>query len=391
MYHETNVYQYEYFREVDALCVTLCTDEPKYIDDDSHYIHIPKNLFVELTNKLNINLMCFEITNPSNPTKKIFVKKIVPSTDDFDKFIWLPNWICTKLNIQYVGDKINFVPIANPKEIKRIQIQGSSSSYIKVDIKNLLENKLEQFRCINLGEIFSINVEEIGDIKFEVKELLTKSNEKVRFGIISNELEIDFEMPEDLKLLEKKKIYIKSIINYKINQKIDERFEKELLEKKRKLEKKTGIFNFSKLLDEKKLDDNVSNPNQIVNLDEILDELVKKINSQDNNNNDIFKNIENPDNISILKSDIPIVSELIEQGKNIFKKLAEEQKIKNQEKNNINDCKDCCDNKINPNDNSKPIYFNTTAHKLSDSGEDSKSKLTPEEIRKLRLEKFKNL
>ncbi len=120
MFQENNIYQYEYFKEIDSLCVVLCTDEPKYIDEDSHFIHIPKQLFIELTNKININTMCFEITNPSDPLTKIFIKKIEPATGDFEKYIWLPNWICSKLKIQSAGDKINFVPIANPKEIKRI-------------------------------------------------------------------------------------------------------------------------------------------------------------------------------------------------------------------------------------------------------------------------------
>jgi hypothetical protein len=411
MYNEYNIYQYDYFKEIDALCVVLCTDEPKYTDEDSHYIHVPKQLFIELTNRININSMCFEITNPKDPLTKIFIKKIEPATDDFENYIWLPNWICSKLNIKSIGDKINFVPIANPKEIKRIKIKGSSSLYIKTDIKKLLESKLEQFRCINLGEVFHINITELEDLKidsieFTVEELMSKSEEKVRFGIISNEVEIDFEMPEDIKLLENKKKYIKSIINYKINEKINERLEKNLLIEKKKTEKKSGIFNFSKLLDEKKLSSNIFNPNEIVNLDEIFDDIVKKINSSNIN---FGNDISNPDNIMLTIQDINILKEIIEEGKNIFKKLAEQHKLNN------SNCGDCCDyngdkdnignknkdNKAN-NDNSnnkvnitKPNYFNTTPYKLSETTTDSivntntDKKLTPEEIRKLRLEKFK--
>ena len=397
MYHEHNIYQYEYFKEIDALCVALCTDETKYTDEDSHFIHVPKQIFIELTNRLNINSMCFEITNPSDPLTKIFIKKIEPAMGDFDNYIWLPNWICCKLGIQSIGDKINFVPIANPKEIKRIKIQGNSSLYVKSDIKKLLESKLEQFRCINLGETFNIRDKEFDNVKFEVKELISKTDEKVRFGIISNEVEIDFEMPEDLKLdlklLENKKKYIKSIINYKINEKINERLKKNLLIEKKKTEKKTGVFNFSKLLDEKKLSENIPNPNEIVNLEEIFDDIVKKINLSDINiafDNDI----PNPNNITLNIIDIPVLREIIEEGKNIFKKLAEEHKLKNIK------CDDCCnsnminqkdnkDNTNNTNNTNQPNYFNSTPYKLSDSNEDSKQKLTPDEIRKLRLEKFK--
>ena len=55
MHQEHNIYQYEHYKEIDALCVVLCTDEPRYIDEDSHFIHIPKQLFIELTNKINID------------------------------------------------------------------------------------------------------------------------------------------------------------------------------------------------------------------------------------------------------------------------------------------------------------------------------------------------
>ena len=77
MYHEHNIYQYEYFKEIDALCVALCTDEKKYTDEDSHFIHVPKQIFIELTNRLNINSMCFEITNPSDPLTKIFINVMI--------------------------------------------------------------------------------------------------------------------------------------------------------------------------------------------------------------------------------------------------------------------------------------------------------------------------
>ena len=386
MFQENNIYQYEFFKEIDSICVILCTDEPKYTDEDSHFIHIPRQLFIELTNKSNINSLCFEITNPTDPLTKIFIKKIEPAIGDFDKYIWLPNWICTKLQIQSFGDKINFVPIANPKEIKRIKIQGSSSSYVKTNIKKLLESKLEQFRCINLNENFHI-----GDVVFEVKELITKSDEKVRFGTMSNEIEIDFEMPEDIKLLENKKKYIKVIINNKINQKIDERLDKNSKNNQNKTEKKKGIFNFSKLIDEKKLSDNIPNPNEIVNLDEIVNEITIKINSQDNK----FDNISNPDNIILTENDIPIITEIIEEGKNILSKMAEECKLKN------NKCEDCCDSnkekltekhtdkdKDKDNHNMSNELFNSIPYRLNDSLE-IEPKLSKEQIRKLRLEKFK--
>ena len=382
MFQEYNIYQYEYFKEIDSLCVVLCTDEQKYTDEDSHFIHIPKQLFIELTNKTNINSMCFEITNPVDPLTKIFIKKIEPASGDFENYIWLPNWICNKLKIKSTMDKIDFVPIANPKEIKRIKIQGSSSSYThsQIDIKKLLETKLEQFRCINLGTQFHI-----GDVIFEVKELISKSNEPVRFGTISNEVEIDFETPIDMKFLEKKK-YIMDIINYMINDKLNENLNNNQNKIKIKIEKKTGIFNFSKLIDEKNAPVNIFNPNEKINLDQIKDWIGFKINSQDNK----FENIPNPNNINLTSNDLFLITEIIEEGKNIMSKMEEDYKLKN--KNN-DKCEDCCNsNKDNDNDKDKDKnknnYFNSIPYKLTDSTEPTQ-KLSIDEIRKLRLEKYK--
>jgi hypothetical protein len=419
MSQEYNKYQYEYFKEIESLCVVLCTDEPKYIDEDSHFIHIPKQLFIELTNKININTMCFEITNPSDPLTKIFIKKIEPATGDFEKYIWLPNWICAKLNIQSIGDKIDFVPIENPKEIKRIKIQGDLSSYIKLDIKKLLESKLEQFRCINLNTQFHID-----NIVFEVKELVARTDESVRFGIITNEVEIDFETPKDIKFLEKKK-YIMDIISDKLNKNINDKLNLNSNSNSNsnsnkipgKIEKKTGIFNFSSLFDEKKDHMNISNPNEKINLDWILNEIIAKINSSDNN----FENIPNENNIILTPSDIPLITELIEKGKNTMLKMEEEHKLKKNKKNSDSCCKNDDKTKNNP-----IIYFNTTPYKLNDSDEiekgtgigtgtgigigtgigtgtgkgtgtgtgtgmetDIKTTKSIDEIRKLRLEKFK--
>lgn len=377
MYQEYNIYQYQYFKEIDSLCIALCSDEKKYIEPDSHFIHIPTQLFIELTNNTNINSLCFELTNPKDPLVKIFIKKIEPTIREFDKYILLPDWICKKLNIQSIGDKINFVPVANPKEIKRIKIQGNSSSYLKKDIKKLLELKIEQFRCINLGYQFDID-----DVKFTVLELISKSNELVRFGSISNEVEIDFEIPDDIKLFEKKK-YIMGLINFCINKKIDERLDKISIHNKKMSEKKTGIFNFEKLINDKKNNQLDFNLNDKVNLDEIFSDIVSNLSNLSNfSDND---QIPNPFKIILKSDDIQLIAELINEGKDILNKMATEHKLNNI-KTNTND------KVLNSNTNDEELnsinHFNSTPYKLSESNDVPKN-LSKEEIRKLRLEKLK--
>ena len=263
MFSEHNVRLYNLFRKLKSMCVILCTDVPIYTDEDSRYIHLPKQLFIDLTNNTDINTMCFEITDCNDPLNKIFIKKIVPSEGEYDNYIWLPNWICNRLKIGIFDDIIEFVPIANPKKIKRIKIQGNISSYVNTDIKKLLELKIEQFKCINLRDKFNIE-----NVTFEVKELVAEnksnpeSNELVRFGIISNEVEIDFETPLDIQFLEKKK-YIMDIITFEINKQIDEKTKQDLdsnlnsnsnsiSDSKPNSKRKTGIFNFSDFMENEK-------------------------------------------------------------------------------------------------------------------------------------------
>lgn len=363
MHEEHNVFQYQFFKKIDSLCVTLCTDDKKFIDEDSHFIHIPKQLFIELTNNTNINTMCFEITNPLNPLNKIFIKKIEPSMGDFETYIWLPNWICEKLQIQSIGDKINFVPVINPQVIKRIKIQGNLSSYVKTNIKNLLELKLEHFRCINLNENFHI-----GEVIFKVKELYSKSEEQINFGIITNEIEIDFETPEDIQFLEKKN-YIMSIMTNSIDKILNNK------KNKKTNEKKTGIFNFATLINEKNNDKNNLNLNEIINLDEINDEIILKIKNIDYK----FENISNPNNIKLSVCDLPLIAEIIEEGKILMSKMSEEYKLKNNIKS-----ENCCESKESKNKKNIIEYFKSTPYKLTNSAENNQKSI--DEIRKLRLE-----
>lgn len=397
MHNEHNIYQYEYFKEIDSICTTLCTDEPEYIDVDSHYIHIPKQLFIELTNNININMMCFEITTQEEPYNKIFIKKIEPSDNNFENYIWLPNWICDKLNIGVFGRKIQFVPVANPKKIKKIKIQGNNSSYISKDIKTLLELKIEQFKCINLGEKFHID-----DVIFEVKELIgysdtnPDSDELIRFGIITNEIIIDFEKPLDIQFLEKRK-YIMDIITFEINKKIDEIFDSDSDKNKSKFKRKVGIFNFSEYMEnEKKLAELEEKELHYkltykVDIDLISNIIIEKINL-----NDSFQNVPNPSNIKLTNDDIDLVKEIIELGKNLMAQMDNEAKLKKKNSNQNIDPESKSETDSELNHDEKPKYFNTTPYTLgssdTNSSKDSNSnnKLSQEEIRNLRMKKFNN-
>jgi hypothetical protein len=346
-------------KTINALCVALCTDEHKYIDDDSHFIHIPRALFISYTNNLNLNLICFELSNPANPANpanpKIYLKKIEPSVGEFESNILLPDWVCKKLSIQMCGEQVSLIPITSPHRIKRCKIRGNNSSYIKMDIKTLLENKINQFKCVNLNTTFTIE-----GVKFTIVELISTSNKSIDYGITTDELEIDFDTPDDIKLIERRKI-----LTEKITKKLENKINS-INEFKNKFNaKKTGIFKFSDYMESQQSQLNQFNPN--IDWDEIHNTLITEVEKE---------YLNNPNELEENKK---ILKELTDEGKNIQQKMSEI-------KANISD-------KIPLN------TFNTKAYRLTnDTTNDTTNSdvpkssnvltLTKDEIRKARLEKM---
>jgi len=341
-------------KTISALCIALCTDESKYIEDDSHYIHIPKSLFITYTNTLKLNNICFEISNPTNPSgPRIYLKKIEPSIGEFESNILLPDWVCKKLSIQMCGDIINIVPITKPNIIKRCKIRGNNSSYIKMDIKNLLEEKINEFKCVNLDSVFTIN-----KIKFKIVELISITNNPINYGITTDELEIDFDTPDDIKLIERRKI-----ITEKITKNIEDKINSIEQFKKNFNSKKTGIFKFNDYMEsqQSKLD----GFNENIEWDMIHKNLIIELEKD-------YK-----DNLGELEENKKILQVLIEEGKSIQEKMT---------KNKPTNC-----STPNPNNLPEPNVFNSKGYKLNnniESNESNHTTLSKEEIRKARLEKL---
>jgi hypothetical protein len=337
---------------INVFGITLCTDEPKYIDEDSHYIHIPKSLFVKYINYINLNQICFELSNPINLTsQKIYLKKIEPSMNEFETNILLPDWVCKKLEIQICGEQVNFVPIFKPNIISRCKIRGSNSSYIKIDIKQLLEKKFNEFKCLNLNTVFTIGI-----VKFTIVELIDKYGENIQYGLTNNQLEIDFDVPDDIKFFERRKT-----LTEKINQQIDKKINYNNEFKKNFFAKKYGIFKFNEYIDKQNSYINQFNPN--IDWDDIHSNLLTELEKEYFNN---YKELCENKNI---------LHELIVDGKHI-------QNL-NLNKNNIQNLNKKSEKQIISN-----IFDNTIGYKLDDSNKSNI--LTKEEIKKARLEKIIN-
>lgn len=210
-----------------------------------------------------------------------------------------------------------------------------------MDIKTLLEEKINNFKCINLNTVFVVK-----EINFTIVELISSENNKVNYGLLSIELEIDFDTPDDIKLIEKRK-HIMDMITNKIEEKVNF-----IIEEKNKFnKKKIGIFKFSDFKDEKNCYSSI--PSNAIDWNEINNYMLEQFDS----------------NSTHFEENKKILQEVIEQGKEIQKKMAEQNKDSN-------------------NSESKNHIFNTTPYKLTESNEHNNLKKTKEEIRKARLEKL---
>lgn len=331
---------------INAFVIALCTDEPKYIDEDSHYLHLPKSLFIKYINNTNLNQICFEISNPTNLTnQKIYLKKIEPSMSEFESNILLPVWVCKKIGIQMCGEQAKLLPILKPNLVSRCKIRGSNSSYIKMDIKQLLENKLNEFKCLNLNTVFTIS-----NIKFTIVELIDKYGANIEYGLTTDELEIDFDVPDDIKFLERRKA-----LTEKITRKIEEKINSNNEFKTKFNAKKSGVFKFNEYLEKQKSDLTQFNPN--IDWDEIHTNLLAELEK------------EHLTNLNELEENKKILQELVDDGKQIQNEMIEKNKNISSEK------------QIKSN-----IFDNITGHKLD--GSSKSTRLTKEEIKKARLEKL---
>lgn len=192
------------YLDINCTCIDNCTDESRYIDKESHFIHIPRDIYHKFLilkkrhGRENFPLYV-GVRNIDRRNEKLYFGRVEPSVNSANsnhEMALLPKWVCTRLGIDEFLGKIDIVYVPIPQPIKYMKIRGNNSSYVKSpDIKLALENKLGQYNCINLNENFYID-----DVIFTVTELKNKDNMIIEFGsIFDQEVNIDFELPDDLK------------------------------------------------------------------------------------------------------------------------------------------------------------------------------------------------
>lgn len=337
-----------------ALNIVLCTDDLKFIDTDSHYLHIPEALFTRFTSKINLSNVCFELSNSVDKSKRVYLRKIEPAQGEFKSNILIPTWVQNKLCIEMTGSQIDLRPVPRPQSIIRCKIKGNNSSYVKMDIKTLLEEKINQFKCVNIDTNFTVQ-----GVIFTIVELVSSQDKLVEWGITNDELAIDFDTPDDIKFIEKRKVMME-----KITLKIEDRINSINKQKNELGKKKTGVFKFSDFIAQKTKLENLSN--QQIDWDGLFVDINKEL--EDEYSQDLLE----------LELNKNILGDLISEGKNIQRKIADELKKNNQTE-------------------TKPQLFNTKAYKLNDETanddtiNNSSRELTRDEIRKARLNKLSKL
>lgn len=188
-----------------SICVDFCIDEQRFLEKDSHYVQISQNIynnFLDVKSDLydnNEEPLYIGVKNSSNSNSEsaIYFGRVEPSIDtnnSTSNMCLLPEWVMNKLEIDLYGGEIDIVMIKKMKKIGFIKIKANISEYAKWDnIKELLEEKISQFNCINLGDEIHIN-----NVIFRIVELQDSKGKIVNFGsIVNTTVNLDFDIPDD--------------------------------------------------------------------------------------------------------------------------------------------------------------------------------------------------
>ena len=197
--------------EINCTCIDNCTEESKYVDRESHFIHIPRDIYhkfliLKKRNGRESFPLYVGIRSSNKRDIKLYFGRVEPSVNSINsnhEMALLPKWVCERLELDEFSDKIDIVYVPIPQPIKYMKIRGNNSSYVKSpDIKLALESKLGQYNCINLNEKFHVE-----DVIFTITELKSNDDTNLDFGsIFDQEVNIDFELPDDLKEQEEKRL-----------------------------------------------------------------------------------------------------------------------------------------------------------------------------------------
>lgn len=199
------------YLDIKVICINYCTDEAKYLDHNSHFIHIPRKIYYRFLDIKKLQgkeekPLYVGVRNPLNKTKRLCFGRVEPSVvtpNSTHDMILLPEWAIENLELNGISDVVDLVYINQPQPIVYLKIRGNNSSYVKhPNIKLALEDKLSNCNCLNVGEIFTIE-----DVKFTITEIKNANGTILEYGaVFDSEVNLDFEVPDDLAEEERKRL-----------------------------------------------------------------------------------------------------------------------------------------------------------------------------------------
>jgi hypothetical protein len=169
-----------------------------YICKDSHIISIPIDMYNEIISlEKNIGKPIFmKLVNPNNKNLKLFFGKVVPCYDE-NTYIF-PEWVFNRLN---VNDFLNIYYVEYDKVLhgSYIKLKANKSHYCQwKNLKEMFEQKISFFNCINLGDLIVLK-----DVEFIVTEIRDHDGNNINYtSTFDDKLELDFDIPEDVKIPE---------------------------------------------------------------------------------------------------------------------------------------------------------------------------------------------
>lgn len=191
------------FMDIPCLCIDYCTEESKYVDPDSHFIHIPRDIYLnwlqlKTEQHKETEPLYVAIRNSEERENRLYFGRVEPSVNSSNSnhtMCLLPKWAIDRLHLDDFVGKVDIVYVRQPQRIDYMKVRGNKSSYVKFrDIKVMLESKLSSYNCLNLNEQFHLE-----DVVFTVTSIKNIEGDDISYGTIHNgEVKIDFELPDDL-------------------------------------------------------------------------------------------------------------------------------------------------------------------------------------------------
>jgi len=160
----------------------------------SHTILIPNNI---------MDRFLYSNLEPDNPILFIEIKDMNGNKNSLlfsntevseSNACVLPYWAMSKLQLSQF-DMISLENVNNIQKVGFIKIKANISNYVLwEDIKKILENELENYRCISIGDLISI-----ADVEFYVTELHDINSILINHGsLYDTDPSIEFDVPIDL-------------------------------------------------------------------------------------------------------------------------------------------------------------------------------------------------